>query len=37
MSEGTGAEGRGEDLRKVARVVLLDPHDRILLIHGFEP
>ncbi|MEU5645529.1 NUDIX hydrolase [Streptomyces milbemycinicus] len=37
MSEGTGAEGWGEDLRKVARVVLLDPHDRILLIHGFEP
>ncbi|MFE7357380.1 NUDIX hydrolase [Streptomyces sp. NPDC057543] len=23
--------------RKVARVVLLDPDDRILLIHGFEP
>ena len=37
MSEGTGAEGTGEGLRKVARVVLLDPRDRILLIHGFEP
>jgi 8-oxo-dGTP pyrophosphatase MutT (NUDIX family) len=24
-------------LRKVARVVLLDPQDRILLLHGFEP
>lgn len=24
-------------LRKVARVILLDPQDRILLIHGFEP
>ncbi|MEU0841177.1 NUDIX hydrolase [Streptomyces sp. NPDC005962] len=24
-------------LRKVARVVLLDPRDRILLLHGFEP
>ncbi|MFJ1618086.1 MULTISPECIES: NUDIX hydrolase [unclassified Streptomyces] len=23
--------------RKVARVVLLDPDDRILLVHGFEP
>jgi 8-oxo-dGTP pyrophosphatase MutT (NUDIX family) len=23
--------------RKVARVVLLDPHDRILLLHGHEP
>ncbi|MYV53026.1 NUDIX hydrolase [Streptomyces sp. SID3212] len=24
-------------LRKVARVVLLDPQDRILLLHGYEP
>ncbi|WP_106409561.1 NUDIX hydrolase [Streptomyces odonnellii] len=24
-------------MRKVARVVLLDPQDRILLLHGFEP
>lgn len=23
--------------RKVARVILLDPDDRILLLHGFEP
>ncbi|WP_418959378.1 NUDIX hydrolase [Streptomyces tritici] len=27
----------GAELRRVARVVLLDPDDRILLIHGFEP
>ncbi|MER5256774.1 MULTISPECIES: NUDIX hydrolase [unclassified Streptomyces] len=26
-----------EALRKVARVVLLDPQDRILLLHGHEP
>jgi len=25
------------EARKVARVVLLDPDDRILLLHGFEP
>jgi 8-oxo-dGTP pyrophosphatase MutT (NUDIX family) len=25
------------DLRRVARVVLLDPSDRILLMHGYEP
>ncbi|MFD3326014.1 NUDIX hydrolase [Streptomyces sp. NPDC058701] len=25
------------EVRKVARVVLLDPADRILLLHGFEP
>lgn len=25
------------ELRKVARVVLLDPDDRILLMHGYEP
>ncbi|MFK8907384.1 NUDIX hydrolase [Streptomyces sp. YS-3] len=32
--------GRGEapeEFRRVARVVLLDPQDRILLIHGHEP
>lgn len=34
-ADGTGAEGT--PLRKVARVVLLDPRDRILLLHGFEP
>lgn len=27
----------GGVLRKVARVVLLDPEDRILLMHGYEP
>lgn len=33
-----GAGGTPEaPLRKVARVVLLDPQDRILLLHGFEP
>ncbi|GAB2981511.1 NUDIX hydrolase [Streptomyces pseudoechinosporeus] len=31
-----GREGLGE-LRKVARVVLLDPRDRILLLYGHEP
>ncbi|WP_436845098.1 NUDIX hydrolase [Streptomyces cinerochromogenes] len=31
-------EGGGDGgLRKVARVVLLDPEDRILLLHGHEP
>ncbi|OII70114.1 NUDIX hydrolase [Streptomyces sp. CC77] len=25
------------DLRRVARIVLLDHHDRILLLHGFDP
>ncbi|MFF5564992.1 NUDIX hydrolase [Streptomyces sp. NPDC012623] len=33
---GPGAEGGGAP-RKVARVVLLDPRDRILLMHGHEP
>lgn len=43
----SGSEGPGErpvsgpgglgELRKVARVVLLDPRDRILLLHGHEP
>ncbi|MER5776038.1 NUDIX hydrolase [Streptomyces sp. NPDC002039] len=28
---------RAEGPRKVARVILLDPEDRILLLHGFEP
>ncbi|MFJ6699230.1 NUDIX hydrolase [Streptomyces sp. NPDC091272] len=27
----------GRPLRKVARVVLFDPEDRVLLMHGFEP
>ncbi|MET9803282.1 NUDIX hydrolase [Streptomyces sp. NPDC006368] len=26
-----------EEARRVARVVLLDPDDRILLLHGYEP
>lgn len=26
-----------DEIRKVARLVLLDPDDRILLMHGFEP
>ncbi|MFI9625756.1 NUDIX hydrolase [Streptomyces sp. NPDC052042] len=38
----SGANGKGRrrvriEKRKVARVVLLDPDDRILLIHGYEP
>ncbi|MFI8424483.1 NUDIX hydrolase [Streptomyces sp. NPDC085479] len=27
----------GAEVRQVARVILLDPHDRILLMHGHEP
>ncbi|MBZ9637893.1 NUDIX hydrolase [Streptomyces sp. PSKA30] len=35
---GAGStEGLGSEVRKVARVVLLDPQDRILLLHGHEP
>jgi 8-oxo-dGTP pyrophosphatase MutT (NUDIX family) len=30
-------EASAAGLRKVARVVLLDPQDRILLLHGHEP
>jgi 8-oxo-dGTP pyrophosphatase MutT (NUDIX family) len=33
----TGGESYEGGLRKVARVVLLDPYDRILLLHGHEP
>ncbi|MBX7550588.1 NUDIX hydrolase [Streptomyces sp. NPDC004232] len=33
----TGEETYEGGLRKVARVVLLDPDDRILLLHGHEP
>lgn len=33
MAEAVESRGR----RQVARVVLLDPRDRILLLHGFEP
>ncbi|MDG4862835.1 NUDIX hydrolase [Streptomyces sp. T-3] len=35
-SSGSEA-GPSAGLRKVARVVLLDPEDRILLLHGHEP
>ncbi|AYV30211.1 hypothetical protein EES41_26175 [Streptomyces sp. ADI95-16] len=31
------AEPAGGSARKVSRVILLDPEDRILLLHGFEP
>ncbi|MFF0447084.1 NUDIX hydrolase [Streptomyces sp. NPDC004609] len=34
---GDLGSGSGSGLRKVARVVLLDPRDRILLMHGYEP
>jgi 8-oxo-dGTP pyrophosphatase MutT (NUDIX family) len=32
-----GAQGTAAEPRRVARVVLLDPDDRILLLHGHEP
>ncbi|MEV6330925.1 NUDIX hydrolase [Streptomyces sp. NPDC051909] len=32
-----GAEAGAAEVRRVARVVLLDPDDRILLLHGHEP
>ncbi|MFD5750575.1 NUDIX hydrolase [Streptomyces sp. NPDC127033] len=32
-----GAAADTHPVRKVARVVLLDPDDRILLLHGYEP
>ncbi|MEW1655161.1 NUDIX hydrolase [Streptomyces sp. NPDC093707] len=31
------ASEEGTPVRRVSRVVLLDPDDRILLLHGFEP
>ncbi|MFF9343560.1 NUDIX hydrolase [Streptomyces sp. NPDC014773] len=34
-SGGTG--GAGDTVRQVARVILLDPDDRVLLLHGHEP
>ncbi|WP_329027818.1 NUDIX hydrolase [Streptomyces sp. NBC_00690] len=37
MTAADGSPATGERLRKVARVVLLDPQDRILLMHGCEP
>ncbi|NGO77462.1 NUDIX domain-containing protein [Streptomyces sp. YC504] len=33
----SGPEDGSAGLRRVARVVLLDPQDRILLLHGHEP
>lgn len=36
-TDGFAAGFGGGELRRVARVVLLDPHDRILLVHGCEP
>lgn len=43
-ADGFGSQGAfgdpgafGGGLRKVARLVLLDPQDRILLLHGHEP
>jgi 8-oxo-dGTP pyrophosphatase MutT (NUDIX family) len=35
--EPHGVESQIGELRKVSRVVLLDPQDRILLLHGHEP
>ncbi|MET8942972.1 NUDIX hydrolase [Streptomyces sp. NPDC004542] len=32
-----GSESPDASLRKVSRVILLDPDDRILLLHGHEP
>ncbi|MGW7433008.1 NUDIX hydrolase [Streptomyces sp. NPDC054861] len=39
LADGTALpeDVRDPDLRRVARVVLLDPDDRILLLHGYEP
>ncbi|GHF49368.1 DNA mismatch repair protein MutT [Streptomyces mashuensis] len=35
---GAGAAaGAGAGLRRAARVILLDPADRVLLLHGYEP
>ena len=35
--EGAYGDSYEGGLRKVARVILLDPQDRILLLHGHEP
>lgn len=37
MSSETGGPSVASEVRRVARVVLLDPEDRILLMHGYEP
>ncbi|MFE3739219.1 NUDIX hydrolase [Streptomyces sp. NPDC059134] len=34
---GSGTGPGASQVRRVARVVLLDPEDRILLMHGYEP
>ncbi|MFD9815246.1 NUDIX hydrolase [Streptomyces sp. NPDC059080] len=34
---GAAEGGLPEEARRVSRVILLDPADRILLLHGFEP
>lgn len=36
-SGGDAGRGAGTARRRASRVVLLDPADRILLLHGFEP
>ncbi|WP_443071586.1 NUDIX hydrolase [Streptomyces sp. WMMC940] len=36
-TSGTTGGGAGRALRRVSRVILLDPDDRVLLLHGFEP
>ncbi|GFH35465.1 NUDIX hydrolase [Streptomyces pacificus] len=35
--EGSGSAADGPVARRVSRVVLLDPDDRVLLLHGFAP
>ncbi|CAL9437512.1 hypothetical protein SUDANB105_02161 [Streptomyces sp. enrichment culture] len=37
LTEAPDGGPAGDEVRKVARVVLLDPQDRILLLHGHEP
>ncbi|WP_420718828.1 NUDIX hydrolase [Streptomyces sp. NRRL F-5755] len=38
MSGGcSGADHLPTEVRQVSRVVLLDPDDRVLLLHGYEP
>ncbi|WP_282694119.1 NUDIX hydrolase [Streptomyces sp. CC208A] len=36
-SGGAAGAGVGGEVRQVARVILLDPDDRVLLLHGHEP
>ncbi|MEU3964230.1 NUDIX hydrolase [Streptomyces buecherae] len=37
MADDIREGSAGPELRKVARVILLGPDDRILLMHGYEP